>query len=135
MNHFLQSILTAQLNQLAEHNGLHRPGPFPPYDIIKHDDYNYEIRVALAGYTKSDIQVIHEDKVIRIQRQTKSDDTQNNDNTTYIHKGIAKRNFKISFPVKEYMVVKDASMVDGMLVVSMCLVIPDEVQSKIIPIS
>ena len=112
---------------------------FPPFNIIKQDEYSYQISVALAGYSKQEIQVIHDNGEIRIERIVKTDDSQNVEDTIdqceYVYKGIAKRNFRLKFPVNEYIVVDDANMVDGMLTISLKLVIPEDKKPKTITIS
>jgi len=132
---YLQNIFSQQLQQLVQR----QHDTFPPYDIIKHDDYNYQITVALAGYAKDEIDITHNDGVIQIQRMQKPPQTdlqqQQKDLLQYVHRGIAKRNFRLNFPVNEHMVVKDASMENGLLVVNMQLIIPENNKSKTILIS
>ena len=60
---------------------------FPPYNIKKLDDENYEITLALAGFKKSELSVVVEDGNLVVKgEQEKSEDE-------FLHKGIAERNF------------------------------------------
>jgi molecular chaperone IbpA len=103
---------------------------FPPYNITKDGD-DYEIVMAVAGYSRDqlDIEVIDgvlTVKTIGIEEQ--------DDSKTIIHKGIAQRNFRSTFALAEYVEVKDASLVDGMLTISLKMELPEEKKPKTIEI-
>ena len=60
---------------------------FPPYNIKKIDAENYEIQIALAGFSKSELDIVVEDGNLVVKgEQDKSEDE-------FLHKGIAERNF------------------------------------------
>ena len=44
----------------------HSTGGFPPYNIIKNDDYNYSIEMALAGYSKKDLEIELKEGVLSV---------------------------------------------------------------------
>merc|ERR1712224_627840 len=73
---------------------------FPHYNIVQHDDYKYTIEMALAGYSKSDIDVELADGVL-----TKVDESDNK-----VYRGIASRNFSRMFTIAVDIVVKDGAL-------------------------
>jgi len=83
---------------------------YPPYDIVKVDATSYEIRVALAGFTKDDIQVNYEDGTLSIESDgyTMLTDDKNVSKEDHLVHGISRRQFKRTFTLSDDMVVKDA---------------------------
>jgi len=106
---------------------------YPPYDIVKVDASNYEIRVALAGFTKDDIQVNYEDGTLSIE-SAESDDSKVVGKEEHLVHGISKRKFKRTFTLSDDMVVNDAGFKDGMLTVKLGRIIPDEKKPRTIDI-
>ena len=105
---------------------------FPPYNTIKNGD-NYTIEMALAGYKQSDIKITHvEDQLIV---ESVSDTKQEQEAVEYIHRGIAKRSFKIPFNLGPEIKVDAAELVDGMLVISLHREIPEAKQPRLIQIN
>jgi len=106
---------------------------YPPYDVVKVDASNYEIRVALAGFTKDDIQVNYEDGTLSIE-SAESDDSKVVGKEEHLVHGISKRKFKRTFTLSDDMVVNDAGFKDGMLTVKLGRIIPDEKKPRTIDI-
>jgi len=106
---------------------------YPPYDVVKVDASNYEIRVALAGFTKDDIQVKYEDGTLSIE-SAESDDSKVVGKEEHLVHGISKRKFKRTFTLSDDMVVNDAGFKDGMLTVKLGRIIPDEKKPRTIDI-
>ena len=53
----------ADLNRLAQ---APRGDNYPPYNIVKHDDDNYSIELAIAGFKKEDISIeVDQQQLIR----------------------------------------------------------------------
>lgn len=104
---------------------------YPPYNISKHNDYNYTIEMALAGYNKKDINIEQVEGELTIS--SKNDDKQD-ENLNLIHKGISNRNFVRKFTLSDEVHVKGAEMRDGMLFISLERIIPDHRKAKKIAI-
>jgi molecular chaperone IbpA len=102
---------------------------FPPYNVKKIDEDNYVVEIAIAGYDREDIDVTvaKDTLVIKSERE-------NNDKADYLHKGIAGRNFTQTFTLGEYMVVKSASLQNGLLTVKIEREVPDEAKPRQIKI-
>lgn len=101
---------------------------YPPYNIVKTGEYTYDVEVALAGYSKNDIEVTYENNTLHIK--SKKLESEAVDNNGVIHKGIAKRYFSKSFALSDNIEVKDATLIDGLLKVSMEKIIPESKRSR-----
>ena len=102
---------------------------FPPYNVKKIDEDNYTIELAVAGYSREDIEIKVEKDTLTIKS-----DKDNDDKSDFLHRGIAGRNFTQHFTLGEYMVVKSASLVNGMLSIAIERELPDEAKPKTIKI-
>ena len=103
---------------------------FPPYNVIR-DGEKTLVEVALAGYGKDDIKVVVEDATLSIEGSGEPD----NEDRQHLHRGIAKRKFKTSFSLAEYVEVISADFKDGLLTVALEQVVPEEKQPKVITIN
>lgn len=103
---------------------------YPPHNVVKHDDDNYEIAIAVAGFSQEDLSIESQDGVLTIQ----SKDVDLNGDVQYIHKGIATRKFKKQFTLGEYIEVDTAALVDGILSVYLKRELPEEKKPKTISI-
>ena len=93
---------------------------FPPYNIKKLDAENYEIQIALAGFSKSELDISVEDGNLVVSgEQEKSDDE-------FLHKGIAERNFKRTWALADDVKVTGSKLKDGVLTISLVHEIPEE---------
>ena len=108
---------------------------FPPYNIKKLDSFNWTIEMALAGFNKKDIEVEYADNQLTIKSIFEKDETDEEDNTTTIHRGISKRQFKKSFTLADEVVVNAAELKDGMLIVDLEKIVPEEKKPRTIKIS
>ena len=108
---------------------------FPPYNIKKLDNFNWTIEMALAGFNKKDIEVEYADNQLTIKSIFEKDETDEEDNTTTIHRGISKRQFKKSFTLADEVVVNAAELKDGMLIVDLEKIVPEEKKPRTIKIS
>ena len=102
---------------------------FPPYDLLKLDDDNYQLSLAVAGFTREDLTVSIEDGSLLITGEiTEVIDAE------IIHKGIAARKFTRIFELSEYMEVSSVELRDGMLYIRIIRELPKEKQPKILKI-
>ena len=105
---------------------------FPPYNIVKTGDNEYDVELALAGFNKKDIDVTVEDGILTIKSIVK--DSKEDKEEGVIHKGIAKRYFSKSFTIADDVEVKGAELKDGLLKVSLERIIPESRKAKTISI-
>ena len=102
---------------------------FPPYNIRKLKDGKYQVEMALAGFSKSDIKCELQDGMLTIEAKKEQKDSDN-----LIHQGIASRSVLRKFTLSEYMKVEDADFKDGMLKIKFYQDLPDEKKPKTIKI-
>ena len=119
---------------IFDHFNLHldtqRTVNYPPYNINKIDDLNWNIEIALAGFSKKDIDVSTAENQLTI-KSVESDDKDEKDT---IHRGISKRQFTRSFTLADDVVVNGAELKDGMLVIDLEKIVPEEKKPKTIKI-
>jgi molecular chaperone IbpA len=111
-----------------------RMGTYPPYNIVRVDEDTYRIEIALAGFTRDDIEIIHEKNILAIRGETHSAEAEES-SEDYIHKGISSKSFERAFTLGEYIEVTDASMENGLLYITCETIVPEEMQAKTIKIS
>ena len=110
---------------------LTRDSGYPPYNIRKINEAQYVIEIALAGFSKEDIEVevTEGNLTIRSKEEKETDEDE-----SFVHKGIAKRSFLRSFKLSDDIIVKGADLKDGMLIINLEKVIPDEKKPRLIQI-
>ena len=106
---------------------------YPPYNIRKTGKDKYAIEVADAGFTKNDVEVEFEDKLLTV-RTKKVNKTVEKDGDEIIHKGISQRSFSRSFTIADDVKVNGAELKDGLLTVDCERVVPDYKKKKLIEI-
>ena len=94
-------------------------------------DENYTIELAVAGFNKDEIEIIHEPEHNRLVVKGSND----REGVDYLHQGIASRTFNRTWTVSDTIIVKDADLSDGILRIDLEDVIPEEKRPKVISIS
>ena len=121
-------------DNIFDHFNLHlentRSVSYPPYNINKIDDFNWNIEIALAGFGKKDIDVSTAENQLTI----KSIESDEKDDKDTIHRGISKRQFTRSFTLADDVVVNGAELKDGMLTIELEKIVPEEKKPKTIKI-
>ena len=102
---------------------------FPPYNIQKGGDYNYTIEIALAGFSKDDIEVEVADNTLSVRSDKKVDV-----DDYAIHRGISYRRFDRKFTLADDIVVTGASLENGLLRIDLERVIPEEKKPRLIEV-
>ena len=139
-DHFDRNLLTPsavgfdrvfdRLNDYVIHQNHMTPTGFPPYNIRKDGDYNYTIEMALAGLSKNDLEVEVADGTLTVRSKDKQED-----GGELVHRGISYRKFTRSWTLADDVVVNDAKMKDGMLLIHLEHVVPEEKKPRLIKIA
>jgi len=103
---------------------------YPPYNIRKDGDTKYFIEMAVAGFSEEDLEVELKEGILSVQSKPLNEE----DEATYVHRGIAKRTFERNFTLSDDVIVKGCGLINGMLTVELERVIPEEKKSRLIPI-
>ena len=101
---------------------------FPPYNIRKEGDYHYVIEMALAGFSKEDIEIEVADGTLSV-RSDKKDDASDN-----LYRGISFRKFNRKFTLSDDIVVNDAALDNGMLTINLERIVPEEKKPRLIEV-
>jgi molecular chaperone IbpA len=102
---------------------------YPPYDLLKLDEDTYRISLAVAGFSRENIDISVDNGTLIIKGElVEVIDAE------VVHKGIAGRKFVRSFALGEYMEVTGAEMKDGMLHINVDRIIPEDKKPKTIEI-
>jgi molecular chaperone IbpA len=103
---------------------------FPHHNIVKIGDNTYVVELAVAGFSEDEISIEMEKNVLNIKGVKLADD-----NRDYLHRGIANRSFNKTLTLVDTIEVKDATMENGMLLIHLENIIPEEKLPKKIPIT
>ena len=106
---------------------------FPPYNIVKTGEYTYDVELALAGFSKDDIEVHYENNMLTVKSKQK-DKSEAKDSEGVIHRGISKRWFSKSFTIADDVEIKGAELKDGLLKVSMERIVPEGKKARSIEV-
>jgi molecular chaperone IbpA len=118
-----------ELDRLNAVHNLATRQAYPPYDIFKLDEDTYKLSLAVAGFSKDDINVSVDSGTLIVKGElVEVADAE------IVHKGIAGRKFTRTFALGEYMEVTDAEMKDGMLHINIDRIIPEDKKPKEIAI-
>jgi len=98
----------------------HTQTNYPPYNIVKEDAENFSIELAVAGFGKKDIEITKEKNVLTIEGKI------DEDSKDFVHKGLASRAFRRSFTLADDVEVSGADLKDGILLVKLVRIIPEE---------
>ena len=110
------------LNELERiHSAGRAQDNYPPHNVVKVDDENFIIELAVAGFSEEDIQVEVKDGILLVMAEHSEKDERE-----YAHKGISSRKFEKSFRLSEFVVIDGANLVNGILVVNARVEVPDE---------
>jgi molecular chaperone IbpA len=109
-----------------------RDSGYPPYNIRKVNELQYVIELALAGFSKDDIEVELTDGLLAIRSKDRKEEEEDSD--SFVHKGIARRSFSRTYTLSDDVIVKGADLKDGMLIINLERVIPDEKKPRLIQI-
>ena len=107
---------------------------YPPYNIRKISENDYKIEVALAGYSKDDIELELKESTLTVRNKVK-EKIVNEDSNGVIHKGISTRQFERTFTISEDIKVKNAELKNGLLNIDLTRIIPEEKKARLINIS
>ena len=86
-----------------------------PYNIRKTGKDNYAIEVALAGFSKDDVEVEFEDNLLTVKTKQVNKSENKNEDGEVIHRGISQRQFARSFTIADDVKVNGAELKDGLL--------------------
>jgi molecular chaperone IbpA len=107
---------------------------YPPHNILKTGENQYEIQIAVTGFEKSEISVSVEANVLTVKGEGAESIRHENPEIVYLHRGLATRDFAREFPLAEHIEVNGAEIKNGMLIVKLIRNIPESEKPRVIDI-
>ena len=103
---------------------------YPPYNIEKTDEDAWRITIAVAGFSDEDLSVeVRENSLIITARKAQEEER------TYLHRGIATRAFERRFHLADHVRVSGAAHRDGMLHIDLMREVPEALKPRQIKIA
>jgi molecular chaperone IbpA len=106
---------------------------YPPYNIEQIEDGKWVISIAIAGFGEEDIKVSQKERNLTVKGKIESKTDDDNDN--FVHRGIANRSFDRTFRLGPHVLVRNATLKNGMLAIELEQELPEEEKPKEIPIT
>jgi len=103
---------------------------WPPYDIAKTGEDDYRITMAVAGFVQDELTITQEPNMLIVAGQKAADE-----NTQYLHRGIAGRTFQRRFELADHVKVMEAGLVNGLLTIDLKREVPEEMKPRRIDIA
>lgn len=104
---------------------------YPPHNILRLDENDYAIQLAVTGFDKAEISVTVENNVLVVKGESM---TTEYPQEAYLHRGLATRDFVKEFPLAEHIEVVGAETKNGMLIVKLVRNVPESAKPKVIDI-
>ncbi len=123
-----------QFENMLGNGNLAMQSNYPPYNIRKTGNDKYSIEVALAGFSKKDVEVEFEDNLLTVKTKQVNKSEDKNVNGEILHKGISQRQFARSFTIADDVKVNGAELKDGLLTIACERIVPEYKKKKLIEI-
>lgn len=120
----------ALLDRFSTVESINSASNYPPYNIVKHDAEHWSIELAVAGFKRNELDVELAEGVLTISAKTETSETE----VEYVHRGLAKRAFTRKWTLADDVVVRDASLVDGVLTIDLERIVPEDKKPRKIDI-
>lgn len=127
---FRSTIGFDQLPDLLTHALEREDTGYPPYNIEKLGSNEFCIVMAVAGFSRDEIEIIQAENRVTVKGAAKNEGTK-----TYLYRGLAARPFTREFDLANYVEVTGAELNNGLLVITLKREVPEAMKPRSIPIS
>jgi molecular chaperone IbpA len=100
---------------------------YPPYNLVKESEVKWRIEMALAGWSKDEIEVSTESNVLLVRSKA----AKSKGEEEYMHRGVATRTFARGFNLSDDVEIGDVKFINGMLTINLQKIIPEHQQLKV----
>lgn len=108
-------------------------GGYPPYNIETTGENAYRIEIAVAGFSPDELNIEVKENLLTVSgKKTANDDAATQ--KTYLHRGLAERDFERRFQLADYVVVTDANLSNGLLSIALKRELPEALKPRRIEI-
>ena len=108
-----------------------KPQSYPPYNIVRFDEDNYQIQIAVAGFSPEELDIEVKENQLTVNGAISSAYTSD---VQFLHHGLASRDFSHTFKLSDTIVVKSADVQNGVLMIDLENIVPEEKKPRKIPI-
>ena len=106
---------------------------WPPYNIETTGENAYRIEIAVAGFKPDELTLEVKENLLTVTgRKTANDDATAERN--FLHRGLAERDFERRFQLADYVIVKGADLVNGLLSIDLSRELPEALKPRRIEI-
>jgi molecular chaperone IbpA len=106
---------------------------YPPYNIERTGENAYRISVAVSGFAKEELSIVAKENTLTIKGEKVANEN-GKDTSEVLYRGIAARAFERVFQLADFVIVKNASLENGLLHVDLVREIPEAKKPRNIPI-
>jgi molecular chaperone IbpA len=128
---FRTAIGFDHLAELLESAYRSEAGGYPPYNIEVTGTDRYRITMAVAGFTREDLDLQVKENLLNVSGARRDDDGKRK----FLHRGIATRSFERQFQLADYVRVAGAELKDGLLHIALVREVPEAMRPRRIEIS
>ena len=100
---------------------------YPPYNILKHDEDTYDIQIAVTGFEKDEVVVEIDQNNLIVKGNKKEVDLKE---PTYMHRGLATRDFTRSWQLGEHIEVNEGRIKNGVLTIELKRIVPEALKPR-----
>ena len=104
---------------------------YPPYNLVKESEVKWRIEMALAGWSKDEIEVSTESNVLLVRSKA----AKSKGEEEYMHRGVATRTFARGFNLSDDVEIGNVELNNGMLTIELRKIIPDHQKLKVYDIA
>jgi len=102
---------------------------YPPYNIELLSEDSYRIVMAVAGFTEAELEIETEHQSLRVAgRKTRNEKPEQE--ITYLHQGIAARDFEHKFQLADHVKVTNAKLENGLLNIQLVREVPEALKPR-----
>ena len=108
-------------------------GGYPPNNIETTAENAYRIEIAVAGFTPDELNIEVKENLLTVTGRKTANDA-GGDQRNFLHRGLAERDFERRFQLADYVVVKTADLVNGLLSIDLERELPEALKPRRIEI-
>jgi molecular chaperone IbpA len=99
---------------------------YPPYNVELISEHQYRIVMAVAGFSLDDLDIEYEHQSLKVSGEKPKRENQ----PTYLHRGIASRDFEHKFQLADHVKVTNAKLENGLLEIQLERQVPEALKPK-----
>ena len=104
---------------------------YPPYNLVKESEIKWRIEMALAGWSKEEVEVSTESNVLLVRSKA----AKAKGEEEYLHRGVSTRTFARGFNLSDDVEIGKVEFCNGMLTIELQKIIPDHQKLRVYDIT